>query len=110
MIGGFIIFGNGGNTRVLIRSVGPSLASSGVAHAMPDPTLELRDMNGGLIVSNDDWMTSPQQAQIQASGLAPTDPKESAVLQTLAAGAYTAVVRGVNNGTGVGSVQIYQLN
>jgi hypothetical protein len=68
-----------------------------------------RDQNGVLIDSNDDWMTSPQKTQIQNSGLAPNDPKESAVLQTLAAGQYTAVVHGANGGTGIGSVEVYQL-
>jgi hypothetical protein len=62
-----------------------------------------------LIEQNDDWGSSPEHADIQSSGLAPTNPKESAVLQTLAAGQYTAIVRGVNNGTGVGSVEVYQL-
>ncbi|MEY2528049.1 MAG: hypothetical protein QOJ05_139 [Verrucomicrobiota bacterium] len=109
LIGGFIMGGTE-SKQILVRATGPSLTGFGVPNALADPTLELRDMNGGLVDSNDNWMDSPQKTQIQASGLAPTDPKESAVLRTLAAGQYTAVVHGVSNGTGVGTVQIYQLN
>ncbi|MFZ1220101.1 MAG: peptidylprolyl isomerase [Chthoniobacterales bacterium] len=109
LIGGFIMGGTE-SKQILVRATGPSLTAFGVPNALADPTLELRDMNGGLVDSNDNWMDSPQKTQIQASGLAPTDPKESAVLRTLAAGQYTAVVHGVSNGTGVGTVQIYQLN
>ena len=109
LIGGFIMGGTE-SKQILVRAIGPSLTQFGIPNALADPTLELRNMNGGLVDSNDNWMDSPQKAQIQASGLAPTDVKESAVLQTLAAGQYTAVVHGANSGTGVGSVQIYQLN
>jgi cyclophilin family peptidyl-prolyl cis-trans isomerase len=109
LIGGFIMGGTE-SKQILARAIGPSLTAFGVPNALADPILELRDMNGALIDSNDNWMDSPQKPQIQASGLAPSDLKESAVLRTLAAGAYTAIVRGVSNGTGVGMVQIYQLN
>jgi len=78
IIGGFIIFGNGGSTRVLIRSIGPSLATVGITNAMPDPTLELRDSNGTLIVANDNWRDGPQ-LEIQETTLAPTNDLESAV-------------------------------
>jgi hypothetical protein len=108
LIGGFILGGSASKT-VLIRAIGPSLTAFGVPNALVDPTLELRDDNGVLVDSNDNWMTSPQKTQIQNSGLAPTNDKESAVVQTLAAGNYTAIVRGANGGTGVGSVQVYQL-
>ncbi|HKP02524.1 MAG TPA: peptidylprolyl isomerase [Chthoniobacterales bacterium] len=109
LIGGFIMGGTEPK-QILVRATGPSLTAFGVPNALADPILELRDMNGALIDSNDNWMDSPQKPQIQASGLAPSDLKESAVLRTLAAGAYTAIVHGVSNGTGVGTVQIYQLN
>jgi hypothetical protein len=109
LIGGFFVAG-ADPKQILVRAIGPSLGAAGVPNPLANPSLGFFNGQGTQIDSNDDWMTSPQQAQIQASGLAPTDPKESAVLQTLAAGAYTAVVRGVSNGTGVGSVQIYQLN
>lgn len=108
LIGGFIL-GGSESKKILVRAIGPSLTAFGIPNALANPTLELRDANGGLIDSNDDWMTSSQKTQIQNSGLAPTDPKESAVLQTLAAGQYTAVVHGANGGTGVGSVEVYQL-
>jgi cyclophilin family peptidyl-prolyl cis-trans isomerase len=109
LIGGFFV-GGADPKQILVRASGPSLAAAGVPNPLANPTLSFFNGQGTQLDANDDWMTSPQKAQIQASGLAPTDPKESAVLQTLAAGPYTAVVRGVNNGTGVASVQIYQLN
>jgi len=109
LIGGFTL-GGSEPKQILVRAIGPSLTQFGVPNALSDPTLDLANAQGTTIVSNDNWMDSPQKMQIQASGLAPTDVKESAVLQTLAAGPYTAIVHGVSNGTGVGSVQIYQLN
>ena len=108
LIGGFILGGTN-SRQVLVRAIGPSLTPFGIPNALADPTLELRDSNGGLVDSNDDWMNSPQKTQIQNSGLAPSDAKESAIVQTLTAGQYTAVVRGANGGTGVGSVEVYQL-
>lgn len=108
LIGGFFLGGTEAK-RVLVRAIGPSLAASGVPGPLADPTLALHDGNGTLLVSNDDWGTSPDQAEIQASGAAPTDPKESAVLRILPAGPFTAIVRGANNTAGVGSVEIYQL-
>jgi hypothetical protein len=108
LFGGFTLGGTDSKT-VLIRAIGPSLTSQNVPNALADPTLELRDSNGGLLDTNDDWMNSAQKTQIQNSGAAPSNAKESAILQTLPPGAYTAVVRGANGGTGVGSVEIYQL-
>jgi cyclophilin family peptidyl-prolyl cis-trans isomerase len=104
-----LILGGADSKTVLVRAIGPSLTGFGVPNALTNPTLELRNAQGGLIDSNDDWMNSPQKTQIQNSALAPTDSKESAVVQTLAAGQYTAVVHGANGGTGVGSVEVYQL-
>ncbi len=108
LIGGFFLGGTE-SKRILVRAIGPSLSGAGISDALADPVLELRDANAALIQSNDDWGSSPNQAEIQASGLAPTNPKESAVVQMLSAAPYTAIVRGVNNTTGVGSVEIYQL-
>jgi cyclophilin family peptidyl-prolyl cis-trans isomerase len=108
LIGGFFLGGTE-SKRVLVRAIGPSLAGSNVPNPLLDPILELRDGNGTLLDSNDDWGSSPNEAEIQASGAAPTNPKESAVLRVLPAGPFTAIMRGVNNTTGVGSVEIYQL-
>jgi uncharacterized protein GlcG (DUF336 family) len=108
MIGGFIVFGNGGNTRVLVRSVGPSLASAGIPNPMPDPTLELRDVNGTLIVENDNWKDGPQ-TEIEETSLAPTNDLESAIVTTLPSGPYTAVIRERNGQSGVGLVEVYNL-
>jgi uncharacterized protein GlcG (DUF336 family) len=108
IIGGFIIFGNGGNTRVLVRAIGPSLASSGMPNAMPDPTLELRDSNGTLIVENDNWRDGPQE-EIEETMLAPTNDLESAIVTTLPSGPYTAVIRERNGQSGVGLFEVYNL-
>jgi cyclophilin family peptidyl-prolyl cis-trans isomerase len=109
LIGGFILGGTE-SKRILVRAIGPSLAAAGVPSPLADPRLELRDANAALLDSNDDWGSSPNQAEILASGLAPTNAKESAVVRILSAAPYTAIVRGVNNTTGVGSVEVYQLN
>jgi hypothetical protein len=108
MIGGFIVAGNG-SQRVLVRAIGPSLAAFGVADSLADPLLELHNGDGDLIDSNDDWMDSPAEAEIEATMIAPTDAKESAVLQTLAPGAYTAIVQGAGGVTGTGLVEVYVL-
>ena len=108
LIGGFFV-GGADSKQILIRAIGPSLAAAGVPNALVDPTLDFFNGQGTKVDSNDDWMNSPQKAQVQASGLAPTNAKESAIVQTLAAGQYTAVVHGTNGGTGVGSVEVYQL-
>lgn len=108
LIGGFYLGGTE-SKRVLVRAIGPSLADANVPNFLANPILELRNEQGTLLEENDDWGSSPEQAEIQASGVAPTNPKESAVLKTLSAGPYTAIVRGVNGTTGVGSVEVYQL-
>jgi hypothetical protein len=107
MIGGLIIVGNT-TANVIIRAIGPSLAALGVPNAMLDPTLELYDGNGTLLAFNDDWQTD-QQAAINATGLAPTNIRESAIVRSLSPGAYTAIVRGYQNSTGVALVEAYQL-
>jgi hypothetical protein len=113
MIGGFIVgagLGNNstGSARVVIRAIGPSLTQFGVADALQDPTLELHDGNGAVIGFNDNWQDS-QATEIQATGLAPSDPNESAIVRTLLSGAYTAIVRGKDNGIGVGLVEAYNV-
>ena len=110
LIGGFILGGNGMvNQALLFRALGPSLTAFGVPGALQDPTLQLFNSSGVVIASNDNWKDT-QQSQIQATGLAPTDDRESAIYATLPAGAYTAIVRGVNNTTGVALVEVYNLN
>ena len=107
LIGGTIITGNS-STKTLFRAIGPSLSSAGVGNALQDPTLEIHDGNGILIISNDNWR-SYQEAAITATGIPPADNRESAILLSLAPGAYTAIVRGNNNSTGVAVVEAYQL-
>jgi hypothetical protein len=116
MIAGFIVQGSAPK-RVLIRAAGPSLTPFGVPNALANPRLELHDTTS-LIGRNDDWqttqiggvITSDQVAEIQNSGLAPSDLLEAAVIATLSPGSYTAIVQGVNGGTGVGIVEVYDLN
>jgi cyclophilin family peptidyl-prolyl cis-trans isomerase len=108
MIGGFIVAGNG-SQRVLVRAIGPSLGAFGVADPLADPTLTLYDSEGNQIDFNDNWQDNPSQAEIEATMIAPNDPKESAVLQTLTPGGYTAIVRGAGSATGTGLVEVYVL-
>jgi uncharacterized delta-60 repeat protein len=109
LIGGFIIGPQGAaSPAVLARALGPSLASFGITNALANPTLELHDANGTLITSNDNWK-STQQAEISATGKAPPNDLESAIARTLAPGSYTAIVRGINNTTGVALVEVYDL-
>ena len=110
MIGGFIIQGSTPK-KVLIRAVGPNLANYGVSGVLADPMLELhRSSDNSIIASNDDWGTSVNAAEIQATTLAPVNSKESAILITLDPGAYTAIVTGKNAGTGVGIVEVYDID
>jgi hypothetical protein len=103
--------GNGNiDDRIVVRGIGPSLTPFGVPNALANPTLELRDSNGALLASNNDWQdNAAQAAELTAAGLAPTNPKESAVAMTLPPGAYTALLAGLNNTTGVGLVEVYDL-
>jgi uncharacterized protein YkwD len=105
LIGGLIVVGQGA-ADVIVRAIGPSLTVPG---AMADPTLELRDANGGLLASNDNWR-STQETAIIATGVAPTRDAESAIVTTFLPGSYTAIVRGANGTTGVAVVEVYQLN
>jgi hypothetical protein len=105
MIGGLIVLGQN-SLRVIVRAIGPSLPVLG---ALSDPTLELRDGNGGLIAANDNWR-SDQEAEIVATTIPPSNDLESAIVRDLAPGNYTALIRGVNGTTGVGAVEAYDLN
>ena len=108
MIGGFVVGGDQ-PTNVIVRALGPTLTDFGVTGALADPTLELHDSNGVLIVQNDNWK-SDQQAAIQNSGYAPPKDAEAAILATVQPGNYTAIVRGNNNTTGVALVEVYNLD
>jgi len=109
LIGGMIATGTV-SKRVIIRAIGPSLTNFGVPGALENPTLELFQ-GSTLLFSNDDWGTSTQQAEIAASGLAPSHTLESAIIWTLAPGqGYTAVVRGISNTTGIGVVEAFDLD
>jgi hypothetical protein len=109
LIGGMIATGTAGK-RVIIRAIGPSLTGFGVPGALANPTLDLFQGNT-LLFSNDDWNNSSQQAEIAASGLAPSQMLESAIIWTLLPGqGYTAVVRGINSSTGIGVVEAFDLD
>jgi hypothetical protein len=97
------------NKQVVVRALGPTLSNFGVNNALADPTLELHDGNGALLASNDDWKET-QQAAIAATGLAPPNDFESAIVGTLMPGNYTAIVRGFNNTSGNALVEVYALN
>jgi hypothetical protein len=110
MIGGFIVGGAGGGAaKVLIRGLGPSLGSVGVQGALTDTILELHDNNGTTIAMDDNWKDS-QQGEIEATTIPPSNDLDSAIVRTLVPGNYTAILRGVNNGTGIGLVEVYNLN
>lgn len=108
LIGGFIIGGTTGSTRVLVRSVAPSLLAAGITNPMPDPTIELRDVYGTLIAENDNWKEGPQ-LEIEESKLAPSNDLESAIITTLPSGPYTAVIRERNGESGIGLFEVYNL-
>ncbi len=105
VIAGFILGGNSGDDRIIVRGIGPSLPVPG---PLANPTLELRNGNGALLIANNDWQDDPAQAaELTAAGLAPTNNLESGIAATLSPGLYTALLAGVNNGTGIGLVEVY---
>ena len=119
LIEGFIVVGPAGSTKkIMVRAIGPSLTPFGVTDALGDPTLEIRGVGNALIASNNNWQTTQvggiitgdQSGEITASGLAPGNGAESAIIADLAPGDYTAVVRGVNNTTGTGVVDAYDMS
>jgi hypothetical protein len=111
VIGGFIVQGSG--QRVIIRAVVPELTQHGIANVLVHPTLELHNGTAALIASNDNWqmaITGNQVGEIRSSGHAPADGRESAIIADLPPGNYTAIVRGVDNMTGVALVEVYDLD
>jgi autotransporter-associated beta strand protein len=110
LIGGFIITGNAPK-RVILRAIGPSLTGGGTSlpGRLADPTLELRGPAGELISFNDNWMESAQVDEIIDTGIPPADEHEAAIIATLEPGNYTAIMRGLNNTTGIGTVEAYDL-
>ncbi len=116
MIAGFVAGpSNAAPTGIVIRGIGPSLTSSGVTNPLQDPTLELRDANGTRLRTNDNWKIDDvsgqsQESDIQGTGLAPGNDKESAILVDVSPGSYTAILAGKNNTTGVGLVEIYNVH
>jgi mono/diheme cytochrome c family protein len=113
LIAGFIVQGTP-TKRILIRGIGPSLSSLGIAGALADPTLELRDQTGAVVASDDDWETNANQQEIIDTGIPPVSPKESVILRKIpstdAGVAYTVILRGVENSTGVGLLEVYDLD
>lgn len=105
MIGGFIV-GGIDDADMVVRAIGPSLTSQGVSDALADPVLNLYDYQGVVVAFNDNWRDT-QESAIEETGLAPMDDKESAIVISLAPGAYTAIVSGVKGAAGVGLVEAY---
>ncbi len=111
LIGGFVLGNGEGSKKIIVRALGPSLGGRGVAFPLRNPSLQLFDSSGRTIASNDDWMANQNEQDIVESGLAPTDPRESAILTTLGPGNYTAVVTGVNGATNnIALVEVYDLD
>jgi hypothetical protein len=108
LIAGTIVVGQTAQ-KVIVRAIGPSLNISG---NLANPTLELRDANGNVIRADDDWRTGGQETEIQQTGVAPANDRESALIETLPANnaSYTAIVRGVNDTSGIAVVEVYALN
>jgi hypothetical protein len=108
IIAGVILGNNTGPTNIVVRGIGPSLANFGISNVLADPTLELHNGDGVIVISNNNWKdNSTQAALITGKGLAPSNDLEAAVSITLPPGFYTAVLAGKDNGTGVGLVEIY---
>jgi hypothetical protein len=108
VIAGFTLGGHNSDGSIVVRGLGPSLAAAGMSNALADPTLELRDGNGALLASNNNWQdNTAQMAELMGAGLAPANPLESAIAATLPPGAYTALLAGSNNGAGIGLVEVY---
>jgi hypothetical protein len=111
MIGGFMLGGNSGNTNIAVRGIGPSLSQFRLTGVLANPTLEMHNGNGTVMISNDDWATdAASAAQLTARGLAPQNPKESGIFTSLPPGAYTVVLMGNSGGTGIGLIEIYNVH
>jgi hypothetical protein len=109
LISGFIV-GDVESATVVVRALGPSLASYGVSGLLSDPTLTIYDSNGTVIASNDNWQDDVNWIDVRKNALSPTNERESALVLHLPAGAYTAVVRGANGATGNALVEVYHLD
>ena len=110
VIAGFILGNGTGEDKIVLRGLGPSLASLGVPGVLADPSLQLRDSNGALSAVNDNWQDDPAQAaELMALGLALPDNRESGIVANLPPGAYTGLLAGSSNGTGVGLVEVYSV-
>jgi hypothetical protein len=110
VIAGFVLSDNTVDDRIVVRGIGPSLApgSFPAAAVLANPILELRDSNGVLLITNNDWQDNPAQAaELTAAGLAPTNNLEAGIAVSLPPGLYTALLAGLNNGTGIGLVEVY---
>jgi hypothetical protein len=108
LIAGFIV-GDSDKTTVVVRAIGPSLATAGLSNVLADPTLTIYDVNGAVIASNDNWQDGIYADEIASNGLAPMDPNEAAIILHLSAGPYTGIVSGVDGGVGLGLVETYDL-
>jgi hypothetical protein len=109
VIAGFILGGKSGDDRIVVRGISTGPITTGF-FPLTDPTLELRDANGTLLIANNNWQDDPTQAaELIAAGLAPTDPLDSGIVATLPSGLYTALLAGLNNDTGIGLVEVYDL-
>jgi len=108
LITGFIV-GDVESATVIVRALGPSLASYGVSGVLTDPTVTIYDSTGSVVASNDNWQSNINASLVQKNGLAPPNPLEAALVLNLRAGAYTAIVRGANDGTGVGLAEVYTI-
>ena len=106
MIAGFIV--QNAPVKAVVRAIGPSLLAFGINNALADTTLQLRDQNGGIVRENDDWQTDQKQ-ELESIGLQPSDNREAALVETIPPGQYTAQVRGKNDSSGIGVVQVYFL-
>jgi arylsulfate sulfotransferase len=109
LISGFIV-GDVGSATVVVRALGPSLATYGVSGVLSDPTLTIYDSSGSAIASNDNWQDNINWIDVRKNTLSPIDQRESALVLHLPAGAYTAIVRGANGGTGIGLAEVYTLH
>jgi hypothetical protein len=110
VIAGFIVGGASSSDQMVLRGIGPSLTGLGIANALADPNLQLRDGNGALLMANNNWQDDPSQAStLTSAGLAPSNQLESGIAATLSPGAYTALLTGSNDGSGVGLVEVYDL-
>ena len=109
MIGGFILGHQNGGSRIVVRAIGPSLSGFGIGAPLQDPMLDLYNSSGTRVAADDDWKDS-QEVAIEAAGLSPSDSREAAIVSVLAPGAYTAIVRGHDDTSGVALVEVYDLH